>query len=64
MTNASGVIVAPSLRGERAVAVARDRELQAEVLGVGRDLGVGQVGIDADADQLQRRRRELLDQPR
>ena len=34
MTNASGVTVAPSLRGERAVAVADDRELQAEVLGV------------------------------
>ena len=59
MTNASGVTAAPRSR-QAAATIAGDRKAKAELFGVVGDRGIGQVGIDAHADQLQLGRGELL----
>ena len=50
------------LAGKRSVPVAHDRKLQAEITRVGLDLGVAQVGVDADPEPLDRFGRERIDQ--
>ena len=52
----------PELPRQGAPLVASDRELQAEIAGVALDVGVTQVGVDANADPFDLFGGEALDQ--